>query len=315
MMSAIGWGDLFATGSIFDLDIGRWNRMGTLRPEDLGIQNLPEVRKSFTWGSIKLIPDLYIKPLWSTLNKAHSALDRYTVPFKLIPGARFVVSGSKKELEAALARLAEELDEQIEEFISDYEKAKLEQHTVLKTGFVEAAKSGTAVERAMARLPLLYPTTDQLREKFYIRWRSYSLATPQDGTFDGDTLREARDVRDAIKGMLEQLRKELVGRSEEIADLVVRGGRITQKTYNATDRLCSKIDRVCRTFNDPALIAASKALRIAIDDARAYDDNTGERDQVLVNGVKAVKRELRDSLERSIKDVVDGFTPGRRRLR
>lgn len=311
---SIGWGDLFAAGSVFDLDVGRWNRMGTLKPEDLGIQNSPEVRKSFTWGSIKLIPDSYIKPLWKTLNKSHSALERFTVPFKLIPGARFVISDSKKELEAVLEILAKELEEQVEEFVSSYDKAKLEQQKVLKAGFVEAAKSDAAVERAMARLPELYPTTDHLRDKFYIRWRSYSLATPQDGTFDGDTLREARDVRYAIRGMLEQLRKELLTRSEEIVELVMRGGRITKRTYKSTCKLCDKIDRVCTTFSDSALIAASKALRIAVDDAATSDDNTGERDQVLVNGVKTVKKELRDSLEQSIKDVVDGFTPGRRKL-
>lgn len=316
-MSALSWQDLFATGSVFNLTVGRWDRMGRLRPEDIGIEKTDEIRRSFTWGSMKLVPDQSIKPLWRLVAAAKMAVERYTVPFLLIRGARFVPAESKLELEKELEQLAEQLDDAISAFVETYDKAKADQRDVLELGFRDASNGNQAVvERAMGRLPSLYPDEAELRRRFYLRWQSYSLATPQDGTFDGDVLKEATDVRDALKDMLSKLREELSGRAQEIAELVLRGGKITERTYKSTRRLCDKIDRITRTFDDPTLVAASRALRIAVDDAAAFKDDKEDRDRALRGGLGEVTEILKESVEVSLKSVEQRLTGlGRRKLK
>jgi len=307
----VGWADLFAAGSVFDLDVCQWDRMGSLRATDLGIDNTSEVKRSFTWGHVKLLPDEYIRPVRKLLTKAKSAMDLYTVPFPLIPGARFVPANSKKELENELRELQVQLEEELRKFEAGYDAAVVAHRPTLEAGFREAAKTPQDAESSIARLPSLYPTAQQARAKFSITWQSYSLASPQDGTFDGNVLKEAAQVRNALSSMLSELRKELEQRAQEVTELIARGGKVTEKTYNSVRRLCDRIDRVTQTFGDPVLVRASRALREAVNAAAADSDG---KEGILTAGIKAVTDELRGSVEASADLIAAKLKGGTRKL-
>ena len=305
--------NLFATGSVLTLSRGEWDRMANFRPADLGIEETEEVRAAFTWGHMRLIPESYIKPVRKQKAAAKNAQEARAVYFPLIHGARFLPATERDDLIAELVRIKKKREQAVEELIAGYEQAKREQYPVLVGALKKAALNPVAAQAAIDRIPGMYPTPEQVRAKFHMSWRLFSLASPIDGLTQ-DMQEEANSVREALTGMLARLREEIEKRSQEIVDLVVKGGKITEKTYKSTRRLCDKIDAVTRTLRDPALISASRALRQAVDAASDTEDDA-DRDRELRQGFKAVTRELSVSVEKSVELVEEELTAiGKRKL-
>lgn len=309
------WSDLFTAGSMFNLHTGAWDRMATIKPTDLGVPDTDEVRQALTRLSMRLLPDEYIKPLRNIINGAKMKLESKTAYFPLIRGARFVPTSSREELENDLSAMRENLKRTVEDLIENYEKAKREQYPILVKAIQTTAKTPESAQLLIARIPEFYPSSQSLRERFYIRWQVFSLSAPIDGAVGTDIEKEATDVKDALRRMLERLRKDLDKRVGEISDLVMNGGKITKRTYNSTTRLCDRIDSITKTLADPALIRASKALRSTVDAAGGIEDDSKARDLVLKDGLKEVALELQASVEagmRAVEERLTGF--GRRRL-
>jgi hypothetical protein len=54
--NALGWDNLFFSGSIVDLDINIWSARLSVRPADLGIEDTAAVREALGLGVVRLAP-------------------------------------------------------------------------------------------------------------------------------------------------------------------------------------------------------------------------------------------------------------------
>lgn len=284
-----------------------------LRMSDIGINRTDEVRQSFTGlGSIKLIPVEHIKPCWKVLSKADRLWNQNGVYFPMVPGARYVPNTKIKELVKGFKELKEELAKEVEVLIENYEKAKEEQYPILVEAFRQACKDTKSFDEAIKRIPNLYPSPQRIRDKFYLTWKIYRLDAPL-GEGMGEIAEQTSDVKDMLGGMVEKLRKELLDRSDEITQLVVKGGKISKKTYNSTNRLLDKVDGLTDILADPFIMKASKALRRAVEGAGNADSDEA-RNQTLLSGINEVKTELSESVEEAMAAVEKRLTSYGRKI-
>jgi len=181
----------------------------------------------------------------------------------------------------------------VNKFLEEYAKNSRKQQEVLFKALMDASGDETVAERALTRLRGLYPTQQDLREKFDLFWRTYSIASPQDGTSDGT---EGNVIKEEIEAMIDKLRERLTEKVKSIMALAERGGKITAKTYNSASKICDRIMSL-NMFGDAGLTAAIAAVRQAVSNAANLDNGAAES---LKNGLAHVEEELIKSREEAI---------------
>lgn len=290
---ALTWADLFCNGSLIDLDVKVWDGLVRLKAEDLGIPDTEEVKTALTFGHERLVPKGSLQEIRDKAYQARSEVDRFSIPFKLVPGSRYLPLSSRKELVEKLEVFKNQFLAAVNKFLEDYETNSAKQQEVLLKALTDASKNEAVAERALARLRGLYPTNQELHEKFDLLWRTYSIAAPQDGTADGT---EGNAIKEEIESMIDKLRERLTEKVKSILELVSRGGKITAKTYNSATKMCDRIMSL-NMFGDAGLIAAVAAIREAVSAASNQEDGAGE---TLKNGLEHVEEELIRSREEAI---------------
>jgi len=290
--NTLTWADLFANGSLIDLDVSIWDGLIRMRPEDLGIDRSEAVTAALTFGHQRLVPKETLQAIRDHAYKARQAVDGYSIPFRLVPGSRYLPKLNREIVQAELENLNNKFMAAVNQFLAEYEANKATQIVVLREALREAAKDRSAVEPAMARIEREYPTEDQLRERFELSWKTYSIAAPQDGSANGN---EGNVIKEELESMITRLREQLVERVRSIVELATRGGKITTKTYNSTEALCAKLESL-NVFGDEGLASAIAAVRKAIAAASATD----APGTPLIQGLEQVEKELAKSREDAI---------------
>ena len=306
MTGNLTWADLFKRGSCFDLDIHRWYGLVSMKPEDLGLdgENF-EVREALTFGSERLVSKDSLDAIAKLGNLARMTVYAAGIPFPLVAGSRFVPADHREELEGQLLKIKADWDRAVMRFCANYEKHVNEMRPVLREAIRHAAKTPAAAERAIARIEGEVPTVENVRMRFEMTWRSIRIDVPIDGT-ETAAKEVSHNVQGALGDMVVALRKELSDRLAEINALVEKGGRITEKTYNATLKLCERLKQV-NFLGDSALDAAIEAIKTCIEAARADKDNAAPS---LQKGMEAAKKELAVSVEEAVARAAEKIRGG-----
>lgn len=297
--SALTWADLFSSGTLIDLTVGCWDALVKIKPSDLNIPNTDEIRAALTWGHERLISKEALQPIKDVAYEARKLVDAYSIPFKLIPGSRFIPKANRVKLNAELEELKERFRDAVNQFVAHYEKHSVEQQKVLRQALLSAAKSAAAADDAMNRIIGHYPGREEVHKKFSLDWHLFSLAAPRDGEAVGKN--EGESIRDQLGEMVDEVRTQLVDKVRSILKLTSQGGKISARTYNSARRLCDKLEAL-NVFNDSGLDLAIKSIREALTEASAAGDNAR---RALSNGLGGVEEELEKSRDDAIKAAAD----------
>lgn len=289
---ALTWADLFCNGSLIDLDVSVWDGLVRMKPEDLGIEKSEAVNAALTFGHQRLVPKETLQAIRDHAYKARQVVDNYSIPFKLVPGSRYLPKPNRETVQEELTKLNNEFNSAVNRFLAEYADNKTRQIEVLRKALQQAARDQSAVEPAMARILCEYPTEELLRTRFGLSWKSYSIAAPQDGSSDGT---EGNAIKAEIENMIDRLREQLTEKVKSIMELVNKGGKITEKTYKSALALCDKVAAL-NVFGDTGLTDAIAAVRSAISAARGTD----APGQPLAAGLGQVEAELTKSREDAI---------------
>ena len=304
---ALTWADLFANGSLIDLDVRMWDGLLRLKPSDLGIDASNEsVQQALTFGHERLVAKSALEAIRESAYQARKAVENNTIGFDLIPGSRFIPKGNRDGLQYELDELAQEFRAGVNKFLQDYGQHRSQQQQVIREALMVATGDAAVVERAVSRIISEYPSEGDLSEKFSIGWHFFSIASPQDGTRGN----EGSALRKSIEEMIDSLRSKLVERVQGILELVNRGGKITQKTFNSASALCERLQKL-NVFGDPGLSIVIGQVRNALE-AAANSETAAES---LKDGLGSVEDELARSREQAIEAVAHRLAgQGERRL-
>lgn len=288
---ALSWADFFTNGSLIDMDASQWDGLLRLLPEDLGIARTDAVKSAITFGHERLVPKDSLMFIRGVVGLAREAIDESTIPFKLVPGSRFLPKNRRESLNERLTHLKGEFDKQVNDFLAKYEQIRADHRPVLKEALEEASTSALAAAKALERIEGCYPSAAELREKFQLEWRIFSIAEPKDGT----PSEQSGAIMKEIENMVDRLRQQLTEKVKDIMELAGRGGKITAKTYRSALKVCERIDRL-NFFADQGLRDAVEAVRRAVTAAQSSEDPGGG----LTKGLETVSEELVRSREEAI---------------
>ncbi len=203
--------DLFAAGSLVDIDISFWRGQRQLLPEDLCLSLGPAGEKVFSLGRKRLIPKEKTIGFQKVEHSARKAVDEASLPFPLA-GARFIPTDKVAELEVGLQALRSEFEDQTRQFAFEYPEIRDQVRPTLIEAADEvwqsiAQNGSNGVEREdfelsfLSRIESAYPDPRQLGKKFRFSWRLFAITAPQTGTLVPESAIEATErarVRDDI---------------------------------------------------------------------------------------------------------------------
>lgn len=291
MSDALTWADLFTNGSLIDLNVSMWDGLVKVHPEDMGVDR-DAVKGAITFGHERLVPVMSLQAIRDAASKARGIIDSYSIPFKLVPGSRFLPRSTRADALEALNKAHTEFHKAVNDFMDKYEGYKIDHRPTLRYALVEASGDVATAEHALARITRLYPAEGELRQSFGLSWSTFSIAAPRDG---GDGEEQGSAIAAEIGHMVDRVREQLTEKVTDILDLAARGGRITEKTYNSALRFCERVDTL-NIFADDGLKAAVRAVRAAVSAAKSGEDPGA----ALTNGLGAVTTELQKSRDSAI---------------
>jgi len=301
MSRTLTWADLFATGSLVDLDVSMWDGLVRIRPADLGIPETDEVKRALTFGHERLVGKAALQEIRDHCYNARRKIDDYTLAFDLIPGSRFIPKSQREALHKFLEDAHGKFQAAANKFLAGYAEERRKQQEVLRKALLAATDGQVEiVDRAMARITALYPGETTLRYKFNMTWQFFSIAAPQDGTASSDGSAEGDALRRSLGGMVDKLRERLAAKVHAIMDLAQKGGRITAKTYNSANRLLDRLVEL-NVFGDPGLSETIAAVRLALNTAQSSENGAA----ALVTGLQNVEAKMTKSRDEAIKAVSD----------
>lgn len=301
------WRDLFDAGTLIDLTCGLWSGMVRVKPEDLGIPDTEEVREVLTLGHERLVPKEALDRLRQIANEARGEVERASIYFPLVPGARFVPKEKRAALEGVLDYHQTIFEGAKVDFTVNYTKYKEEMEPKIRKALMDATGNDEqVVERGLKRILAKYPSEGEVGSKFYFGWKSFAVTAPIDGSIPEELKGVENDVSEAIKGMMKSLREEVIEKIGHILEMLKRGAKFTAKTLRSSRDLFSKVKSL-NIFGDTELVdAMNKFEKILLTiDPGAEDDNSA----VSLSGLK---KELEENLEAAVEKAQSKLTLGKR---
>lgn len=287
---ALTWNDLFARGSIVDFNAGQWRARATLKIEDLGIEGTDEVKKAFSMGCHRLAPKGAFKEINRLINAAYDDVQNFSMPFRLIRGARYVPQDRLPELLAKLEAYKLAFATEVAAFIAQYEGMKLEMLPVLRTALQSAAKTPEAAATAIARLAQEYPDPREVAARFRLEWNVYAIQGPQNAVAASALAAEESQVREAVHEMVERLRLDMAEKLETVMAIAARGGTIPDASIKSARELVARLEGM-NILGDRTLADGLKKFRAIIDGAA-----TGGTAPTMATDLTALRDEMLNSL-------------------
>ena len=304
------WSNLFAFGCLIKTRITQCRFQTRINPEDIGIEDIDgEFAKAIYPGHKKLLPDKFLKPISSVIYKIKKLLDDNSLDFPLLEGARFIPKKAKEEVKGMLREYKVQFDAAVEDLIQSYEQAKREQLPNIRKALEKYTEnkenSAEIVNQAMVRIEGSYPTPDYIRAKYNVTWRPMDISVPRDEETAEALEQQSQDVKEAVTGMVDGLRKELLEKITSVIASAKKNETIQAKTLESVETLCNRVENM-NILNDIYIKSAIKQLRIII---RMEDT------EQISNNMVSLKETLDSSAEQSRDAAINSLTKlGRRGL-
>jgi len=216
-------------GVLCSFQTGFWSASAKLDNNKLG----KEVPKKIVRAMQDLLDDkLLIQDIYTVLRQAKYLVMNNSLPFP-IDAVTFVPKHKVPEINDGLLEFQEELDERIESLINKYDSLK---------------------KKFKAKYPKFYdenryPSKEQLRRRYYMRWRFFQIGIPDQNATELDPQQYKREVekfKDMVKEMEEMtvtlIGNEVLTRIEKLHKQCETGEGLHGKTVNSINRLIEKWD-------------------------------------------------------------------------
>jgi len=297
------WDDIFGSMAAIGIHHTSYTGRMSLTAELLGVKVTDAVQAVIRFGSIRLLPEEAYKNLSACVSAARDTLHRNSVKFAMIPGSRLVRLDKLDELISQLKMCKIAYDAAKEEFRANFYANRDKQLPILRAAFSTAleVEDAETPEEAAARLKLLdhvmtiitanYPSADEAADRFSLRWSSpFSIDRSKKSVSEDDVQAELADVKDVLKGIIEELRSDLSERVKDLRDLIMRGGKITKKTTNSARDAIGRL-RDLNIVNDTVLLAQIEAVELWLN---RLDSNAAD---AVTNGIVVGLDEVMKAVE------------------
>lgn len=305
-MSKLRWDALFLNGSIVSLSIGAWRARAGLKASDLGLEDSPEVAKALTLPTTRLMPRKAFEDITTESRAANALIDRYTMNFGLIRGARFIPAGQLPRLIAELEVVQGRHRAAADAFIGP-DGAKFNENRdailpVIRKAIQDAAKTPEAAEAAFQRIQAEYPTASEVREQFQLSWSIYNLSSPKTAATAEAAKQEAEGVKSILGDMVKQLREDVQVRVKELAEIALKGGKLREGSIQATMELLDRVDAL-NILGDTELSQQTGALRRLLRGVDPKEVGAG-----FVAGLSGVQEALSASVQEAVQAAEERLT-------
>jgi len=308
---ALTWNDLFLSGSIVDLAVSKWRGRVHIKPADLGIENSDAVDKALTLGSHRLAPAEAYEKINALGVDAHKTVDRFSLSFGFIRGARYVPQQNLAQLADKLREIRAQWDAAVDEFVANYDGIKAQMLPILEQALRDAAKTPEAARAALERLMGEYPPASVVRERFSLKWNVYAIQGAKREGASAALQTEAEAVKSIVRDMVTDLRNEVSGKLADVMQLIQKGGKLQPRSVESALAVLDHVDSV-NVMGDETLAAQVKALRVAL---RGLEEGQRVPDATITN-LEGIKQTLAADIEDAVKAAERKLTGvGQRKLK
>lgn len=306
-MPSINWSDLFFAGSVVDLEVSLWRPFVRIKPEDLGIEDTPDVNRALSLGRHRLAPAKAMEDIALIAGQAKRSLEYHSLQFAMIRGARYVPNAALRELLGKLREYRRQFNDAVGAFCDRYEAVKAEQLPIIERALQGAARTPEAAAAAFIRVQAEYPDVGTVRAKFGISWKVYAIQSAKNAAAKEAAEDEAGNVKDVIRSMIEQLRGEVAERLKAMTDTISKGGKLPKGSIDATLAALDRVDSM-NVMGDTGLRKQTEALRaMLLSDA--------ENGPGMAETFTKAQTELTESVATAVKEAEERLTGvGRRKF-
>jgi hypothetical protein len=303
---------LFSAGVLVEVNIGFWLANRKLRANDLLMEETLDSGVIYP-GHKKLVPHESLHDIQNITGKARAVLDARSSPFP-ISGARFVSNHALYETLSTLAGLQSQFLAKVEEFIETYPALKEKQLAQLdaqaeRIASEELRKAPEAsrhnewfrlkewIDGQKQLNRSLYPTVEELRKKFYFRWRTFKISPMQGDEYAAINKEIDKDLVAWTKSTVAQIHKQLGERALATKEILEKSGKLNPR--NLRPLLDAFLEFVSLDFT------GSSKFRQVILDARERFFKKGPSGEIdyeltadMLNGNDSAKAELAQLLSK-----------------
>lgn len=302
-MGQLAWSDLFLQGSIVDLRTARWTARVAITPEDLGIPDTGDVDAALKLGSHRLVKPEAFDAINLAHRKALRAIEYYSLPFGFIRGARYVPEKNLVKLADRLVEVKQEFDQAADAFVETYDQAKETMIEIIRRAMADAARTPEAAEAAVERIRGAYPTADEVRVRFSLRWDVYAVEGPKRAGMNAVLENEGETVRGVLAEMVGGLRQEIGDKLAKVVEMVRKGGKLSQASIDSAMEVLGHVEAV-NVLGDKGLADQVRAIR-AVLATTAAGEPIG---RAVVEQLTQVSASLETDIKKAIEDVEEQLT-------
>lgn len=306
---SLTWNQLFSTGSIVSLKVGKWRAQVKLTARDLGLEASKDVQKALTLGRCRLAPAKAFNNINNAHRKASQLVDLNSMNFSGIPGARYVPEKKVEPLLLGLVDAKKEFDQAVEEFMGFYMTNKLEMLPVIERAIKDAAQDSDSATRAFLRLKSEFPTEDEVRSLFDLDWNVYALQSPKNQNTAEAISQESDKVKGVVAEMVKQARDEVTEKLKQILEIVNKGGSLKSTSVESAIGLLDRIESL-NIMGDKVLSDQISALKGFLSGVEK-----GKTPEGFTLGLNEIQATLEKSVDQAIIDAEKKLTGlGNRKL-
>lgn len=309
----IGWDSLFMNGSVVDLDVSIWTARTSIRAKDLGIEETDDVNKALSLGCTRLAPKAAFDKIREAANRAKRFVEWHSLTFPFVRGARYIPASKMEVLMEKLRECREQFDGAVNDFVSGYAETKAKMIPIIEGAFREAAKNAVAAEMAISRIKNEYPTEEEVRRSFELRWVTYAIRSAKDEATAEGAAEEAESVKGIVRAMVKQLREEFQEKVGAVMSAVAKGGKIPSTVADSANEVLSRCEEM-NIFQDAELTKQVAALRQIIKTANeGYATTT--KTTTLITDLVGIQKAMAKTVEDAVAQAEANLSAvGRRKI-
>lgn len=298
--------DLFLAGSVVSVNVGYWRAKLSIRAEDLGVEETPEVRSALNLGFHRLLPTEEFEKIRACERAARNAIRYHGIDFPMVEGAYFVPDQAMPDLLEKLEKAKTDFFQARDEILAGYDGKRSTMIPTIRKALTDAARTTDPeiLNAAHSRVVSAYPTARAVSDKFYFGWHVYSIGGARSEAVSNAAEREAADVQRVVTEMIQRLRNEIIEKIDEVTQLATSSGKLRQSSVDAVHAVLDRIDKV-NFYGDQTLTTATNALRRIVT-----ADN-----MLLSNELIAVRRTLTADVAAAVIEAEKNLTAlGKRKI-
>ena len=313
---------LTCRGVLASVSVRYWRARKKLSPSDLGLPDDKVNRRLISLGHKRLLPKERLAGLALIESRAHALVEANTFPF-LNGIARYLPNERLAEVDAALADLQRQFENEQREFLRSYGTYRaeaLDEWRETAQGLVDDPS------RLVAAIEDAFPPPDLMDRHFGFHVSLFQLAVPDvpkaelvEAGMQKELAqareRAAREARSRIEASCEEFIREctaeLRGQTAQLCQdmlATIEGtGSVHQKTLNRLIRFVERFGQL-NFVNDTEMEAQLESVRgeLLQRTAGEYRESEGDRRQ-LVRGLEALRDRATAMAREDAAALVEGF--------